>query len=602
MRQYIIDIMLVVLAINIAIASGPGAPSGCNMYSSVPTRSATTDAFIASVKSWAQTEQRQYGVNASVAIAQAAVESGWGQYAVDNTYFNMRYPSGDPYTTGGVSFGSSGPWCAYASGQDAFLAHGWLITHGSNFTGVNGNHIDCRKDLGNALQLMYDIAYDGYDGGPRADPSVFAGYYNTCVGIINNHNLTQYDIVSNWPPADLSVPIWVVTQNCTDGSNPNGLTIKNSPGGTTIDHLSDGIKLHLIAGPVLASNGLKYYQFDYNDGGRQNGWVGHWQTYQGTNYTYLVPTSPPQFTVGASAGANGAVTPSSYTVNYGNTSDTFTAMPNGGYQVDKWMEGSNVLQTGGPTYTYPNVQTNHSVTVTFKPLQYTINASAGANGSVTPPSYTVNYGNTSGTFTATPNGGYQVDTWMEGSTILQPGGTTYAYPNVTANHNIVVTFKTIPVTTYTITPSADANGSVSPNAPPPVTAGGSITFTASPVSTSYQVDTWSVDNNVRQTGGNTFTLSNIQANHTVQVTFRAIYPLGDLNHDNLVNEDDADLVLQYLAGEKPALDAAIKSLATLVLPNNPPDIRVALWILNHTRRVRGGDVVPKSNPKTATTK
>ena len=51
-----------------------------------------------------------------------------------------------------------------------------------------------------------------------------------------------------------------------------------------------------------------------------------------------------------------------------------------------------------------------------------------------------------------------------------------------------------------------------------VNYGSSLTFTATP-NTGYTVNTWSVDGTVQQTGGTTFTLSNITANHTVQVTF-----------------------------------------------------------------------------------
>ena len=72
--------------------------------------------------------------------------------------------------------------------------------------------------------------------------------------------------------------------------------------------------------------------------------------------------------------------------------------------------------------------------------------------------------------------------------------------------------------TYTVTPSAGANGTISPSTAQTVNYGSSLTFTATP-STGYTVNTWSLDGTVVQTGGTTYTLTNITANHTVNVTF-----------------------------------------------------------------------------------
>ena len=127
---------------------------------------------------------------------------------------------------------------------------------------------------------------------------------------------------------------------------------------------------------------------------------------------------------------------------------------------------------------------------------------------------TVNYGS-SLTFTATPSTGYTVNTWSLDGTVVQTGGTTYTLTNITANHTVNVTFTLL---TYTITPSAGANGTISPSTAQTVNYGSSLTFTATP-STGYMVNTWSLDGTVVQTGGTTYTLTNITANHTVNVTF-----------------------------------------------------------------------------------
>lgn len=71
---------------------------------------------------------------------------------------------------------------------------------------------------------------------------------------------------------------------------------------------------------------------------------------------------------------------------------------------------------------------------------------------------------------------------------------------------------------FTITPTAGAGGSISPSSPQVVNSGASLTFTAIP-NAGFAVFQWLLDGVVVQTGGTTFTLNNITANHTLQVTF-----------------------------------------------------------------------------------
>ncbi|MEK7677826.1 MAG: TIGR02597 family protein [Verrucomicrobiota bacterium] len=74
---------------------------------------------------------------------------------------------------------------------------------------------------------------------------------------------------------------------------------------------------------------------------------------------------------------------------------------------------------------------------------------------------------------------------------------------------------------YTVAPSAGANGSISPNTPQTVNSGGSVPFTATPAN-GYVVDQWLTNNVVAQTGGTSFTLNNVTADTSVQVTFKAV--------------------------------------------------------------------------------
>ena len=89
--------------------------------------------------------------------------------------------------------------------------------------------------------------------------------------------------------------------------------------------------------------------------------------------------------------------------------------------------------------------------------------------------------------------------------------------NVHHSHTITPPSETM----YTVTPSA--GGTISPSTPQTVSAGGSQSFSASP-SSGKEVDQWLVDGSPAQSGGASFTLSNVQANTSVHVTFKDLPP------------------------------------------------------------------------------
>jgi hypothetical protein len=77
-------------------------------------------------------------------------------------------------------------------------------------------------------------------------------------------------------------------------------------------------------------------------------------------------------------------------------------------------------------------------------------------------------------------------------------------------------------TEFTITPSAGANGTISPATVQTVTVGGSKTFTITP-NAGYQVDVLTVDG-IAVAAATSYTFSNVTANHTIAVTFKAAAP------------------------------------------------------------------------------
>ncbi len=103
----------------------------------------------------------------------------------------------------------------------------------------------------------------------------------------------------------------------------------------------------------------------------------------------------------------------------------------------------------------------------------------------------------------------------------------------------VIGFNRVP---FAIIGSAGGGGTVSPGGSFTKTAGDSQTFTASP-NANYFVNQWLLDAGAVQTGGTSYTLSNIQASHSVQVTFTYVQPTKldqTINFPALANKTYAD--------------------------------------------------------------
>jgi outer membrane lipoprotein-sorting protein len=245
-----------------------------------------------------------------------------------------------------------------------------------------------------------------------------------------------------------------------------------------------------------------------------------------TNHTIsatfeLIP--PVTYTITASAGANGSISPAGSVVVNSGTNQTFTITPAVGYRVlNVLVDG--VSQGTITSYTFNGVITNHTISATFElipPVTYTITASAGANGSISPSGSVVVNSGTNQTFSITPAVGYRVlNVLVDG--VSQGTVTTYTFSNVTTNHTISATFELIPPVTYTITASAGANGSISPSGSVVVNSGTNKTFTITPA-VGYRVLNVLVDG-VSQGTVTSYTFSNVTTNHSISATFELIVP------------------------------------------------------------------------------
>lgn len=141
--------------------------------------------FIDSIAPKAQEIQAKYGVPASIVIAQAALESGWGANAKGNNLFGIKAGGGWGGSTidvatheyaNGAMHGETDAFRAYNSTEDSMENYGKFLAGNSRYAGVIGADA---HDAANALQRA------GYATDPQ--------YASKLKSIISSNELTRFD-------------------------------------------------------------------------------------------------------------------------------------------------------------------------------------------------------------------------------------------------------------------------------------------------------------------------------------------------------------------------------------------------------------------------
>jgi mannose/cellobiose epimerase-like protein (N-acyl-D-glucosamine 2-epimerase family) len=222
------------------------------------------------------------------------------------------------------------------------------------------------------------------------------------------------------------------------------------------------------------------------------------------------------FTIGATAGSGGAISPSGTVAVVENSSQTFTITPDTGYTVSDVLVDS--VSVGAlTTYTFSNVTADHTISASFAAVPvFTITASAGSRGTISPSGSMSVRQNESGTFTITPDTGCIISNVLVDN-VSVGALTSYTFANVTANHTISASFA---IKSYTIAASASAGGSITPAGIVSVQHGSSQSYTITPTE-GYQISGVMVDGvSVGKTG--TYSFSNVTASHTISASFSVI--------------------------------------------------------------------------------
>ena len=139
------------------------------------------------------------------------------------------------------------------------------------------------------------------------------------------------------------------------------------------------------------------------------------------------------YQISATAGTGGTISPANATVNAGGTT-TLTVTANSGYAINGVTGCGGTLS--GNTYTTGTIKADCTVTASFI-AQYIVTATAGADGTISPASATVNAGGTT-MFTVTPKRGYVVSGVSGCGGSL--AGTTYTTGTTSAACTVTASF------------------------------------------------------------------------------------------------------------------------------------------------------------------
>ncbi len=309
-------------------------------------------------------------------------------------------------------------------------------------------------------------------------------------------------------------PLALPAQNATLAWNPSpsanvaGYMLYHGSDGTNFDSQMDAGTNTTWTVTGLEPGSTNYFEVMAYD-------VNHYESPPSNPIEYTVPNVTQTVTVLANPAIAGGVTGGGSFV--AGSSVTVTATANSGYVFANWTE-NGAVQSTSPNYSF-TLATNCDLVANFTatPVTYTVVTQinpASAGGVTGGGSFVAG---SSVTVTATANGGYTFANWTENGTV-QSTSPNYSF-TLAANCNLIANFAANPVT-YTVTSSPGKNGSISPNGPEAVTAGGNITFNAAPAG-DYQVNQWLVNGTVVQTGGSVYTLQNVITNNAVVVTFSA---------------------------------------------------------------------------------
>ena len=235
-----------------------------------------------------------------------------------------------------------------------------------------------------------------------------------------------------------------------------------------------------------------------------------------SNQTIEVRFKLQTYTISATSGTGGTISQNGVTnVNYGSR-PSYTITPNTGYVIDSVLVNGTKVTVNNNVYTFDSVKTNQTIWVTFKIQTYTITATSGTGGTISPSgTTTVNYGSRP-SYTITVNAGYVIDSVLVNGQKVSITNNVYTFDSVKFNQTIRVTFK---IQTYTITAIAGTGGTISPSGTTTVNYGSRPSYIIT-ANAGYVIDSVLVNGTKVSITNNVYTFDSVKTNQTIRVTFK----------------------------------------------------------------------------------
>ncbi len=361
------------------------------------------------------------------------------------------------------------------------------VTHTASYVTISWNHFfnqDKNSLVGHsdsqtsdtALKVTYHHNY--FDSTGQRNPRVRFGK----VHVYNNYYRKNhvYGISSN-----MEADVLVEGSYFVDLTLPMDTSRDGSPAGDVVERNNIFVSCGTPQTRGTAFDPAVYYTYTLDSASLIPQMV---VDYAGSGkFDFSTSYTIPRYALGVNA-VNGTVTKDPPQARYDSgTTVQVTALPNAGYHFVEWS--GDLTGSANPTTILMNG--DKTITANYSPNQYTVTATAGVNGSISPSGIiAINEGD-SARFSFTPLPGYHIDSVLADE-IYQGDMESYTFYNVSGNHTIHVSFEVNPPDQFTLIINT-TNGTVTKNPDQPFYLNGTIVrLTANPA-TGYHFTNWSGD-------------------------------------------------------------------------------------------------------------
>ena len=183
------DLLLVVILLSLLFVQFIKWSGVNNNTQTTKIEDVKKEEFVEKIAPIAQDEQQKYHIFASITIAQAALESNWGQSELATQYYNLFGVKSD---TGGLMTTKeyvNGQWIVvrarfaiYQSWRESIEQHTALFVDGTSW---DSSHYQAVLSADNYVEAAQALQQRGY----ATDPN----YAQKLISLIKTYNLDKYD-------------------------------------------------------------------------------------------------------------------------------------------------------------------------------------------------------------------------------------------------------------------------------------------------------------------------------------------------------------------------------------------------------------------------